>query len=69
MDYEIKDIGLADCGQLRIEWAERSMPVFRSIKKRFKKKRKIFVRGSGFGLSSCDNRNSQLDGGLSSQER
>ncbi len=32
---DIKDIGLADKGLLRIEWAERSMPVLRLIRERF----------------------------------
>jgi adenosylhomocysteinase len=35
MDYDVKDIGLADEGKLRIEWAERDMPVLRIIKERF----------------------------------
>jgi adenosylhomocysteinase len=35
MDYDIKDIGLAEQGQLRIEWASKSMPVLNSIKERF----------------------------------
>ena len=36
MDYDVKDINLADQGKLKIEWAEASMPVLRLIKKRFK---------------------------------
>jgi adenosylhomocysteinase len=35
MDYDVKDMGLADEGRLRIEWAERDMPVLRIIKERF----------------------------------
>ena len=35
MDYDITDPSLADDGRLRIEWAERRMPVLRSIRKRF----------------------------------
>jgi adenosylhomocysteinase len=35
MNYDVKDIGLADEGKLRIEWAERDMPVLRIIKERF----------------------------------
>ncbi|MBP1718235.1 MAG: hypothetical protein H6Q43_1673, partial [Deltaproteobacteria bacterium] len=27
MDYDIKDITLSEKGGLRVEWAERSMPV------------------------------------------
>lgn len=33
--YDVKDIGLADSGKKRIEWAEREMPVLRSIRQRF----------------------------------
>ena len=33
--YDIKDKSLAEGGRRRIEWAEREMPVLRSIQKRF----------------------------------
>ncbi len=35
MDYDVKDVGLAATGRLRIEWADRSMPVLRQIRERF----------------------------------
>jgi adenosylhomocysteinase len=35
LDYDVKDIGLAQQGKLRIEWAEREMPVLRLIRERF----------------------------------
>ena len=35
MDYDVKDLGLAEKGKLRIEWASRQMPVLGLIKKRF----------------------------------
>ena len=35
MDYDVKDIKLADAGKLKIEWAEATMPVLRLIRKRF----------------------------------
>ncbi len=35
MDYDVKDIGLATAGRLRMEWADRSMPVLRQIRERF----------------------------------
>lgn len=35
MDFDIKDPGLSAKGKLRIEWAEQSMPVLRSIRERF----------------------------------
>ena len=37
MEYDVKDIGLAAEGKRRIEWAERDMPVLRSIRERFAK--------------------------------
>jgi len=49
MDYDIKDIGLADKGQLRIEWASKSMPVLNSIKERFLKEKPL----SGLRISAC----------------
>ncbi len=35
MDYDVKDLALASEGRLRIEWAERDMPVLRAIRERF----------------------------------
>ncbi len=35
VDYEVKDIGLAEDGKLSIEYAERNMPIMNSIKERF----------------------------------
>jgi len=49
MDYDIKDRGLADKGQLRIEWASKSMPVLISIKERFSQDRPF----SGLRISAC----------------
>jgi len=37
MNYEIKDISLADRGKMRIEWARSMMPVLRLIEERFHK--------------------------------
>ena len=37
MKYDIKDKKLAAAGKLRIEWAERFMPVLRLIRNDFKK--------------------------------
>ncbi len=33
--YDVKDLNLAEGGRRRIEWAEREMPVLRSIQERF----------------------------------
>jgi adenosylhomocysteinase len=41
MKYDIKDIRLAKQGKLRIEWAERNMPVLRLIKETFKKEKPL----------------------------
>jgi adenosylhomocysteinase len=49
MDYDIKDIELAEKGRLRIEWAEQNMPVLRLIRKRFKKERPL----AGVRVSAC----------------
>ena len=37
LNYEIKDIALAEQGKKNIEWAQKDMPVLNSIKERFKK--------------------------------
>lgn len=49
MEYDIKDIGLASKGQLRAEWAEREMPVLRTIKERFAKEQPL----KGIKLAGC----------------
>jgi len=49
MDYDIKDINLAGKGRLRIEWANMSMPVLRSIQERFEKEKPL----NGVRLSAC----------------
>ncbi len=45
----VKDIGLAREGRLRIEWAERSMPVLRAIRSRFAKERPL----KGLRIAAC----------------
>jgi adenosylhomocysteinase len=49
MDYDIRDISLADKGRLRIEWAAMSMPVLKIIMERFSQERPL----SGIRLSAC----------------
>ena len=49
MNYDIKDIGLADKGRLRIEWAEQTMPVLRTIRERFLVDKPL----KGVRLSAC----------------
>jgi len=48
-DYDIKDLDLAPAGRLRIEWAEREMPVLRLIRERFAKEKPL----AGVRLSAC----------------
>ena len=40
-DSDIRDIGLAEAGRKRIEWAEREMPVLRMIRERFERERPL----------------------------
>jgi adenosylhomocysteinase len=47
--YDIKDKSLAEGGRRRIEWAEREMPVLRSILKRFEIEKPL----KGIRLSAC----------------
>jgi adenosylhomocysteinase len=49
VDYDVKDITLADQGKLKIEWAEESMPVLRLIKQRFAKQRPLL----GVRITAC----------------
>jgi len=49
MKYDIKDISLAKQGGLRIEWAERNMPVLRLIQDRFRKEKPL----KGIRISAC----------------
>ncbi len=46
---DVKDLSLAEGGRRRIEWAEREMPVLRSIIDRFKKERPL----EGIRVSAC----------------
>ncbi|TAN43084.1 MAG: adenosylhomocysteinase [Nitrospirae bacterium] len=39
--YDVKDLGLANKGKLRIEWAAQEMPVLKSITDRFKKEKPL----------------------------
>src|SRR4030067_916126 len=41
MDYDIKDIALAEKGKLRVEWAEMAMPVLKLIRERFEKEKPL----------------------------
>ena len=49
MEYDIKEPKLAEGGRRRIQWAEREMPVLRSIYERFKVERPF----EGIRMSAC----------------
>ncbi|MBN2688259.1 MAG: adenosylhomocysteinase [Deltaproteobacteria bacterium] len=49
MDYDIKDIALADEGRKSVAWANKSMPVLNSIKERFAKEQPL----KGHRLGAC----------------
>ncbi len=49
MEFDVKDQGLADKGKLRIEWAEQSMPVLRSIRERFAAEKPL----AGVRMAAC----------------
>ena len=49
MDYDVKDLGLAKHGYMRIEWAETSMPVLRLVRKRFAKEQPL----RGIRIAAC----------------
>ena len=48
-NYDVKDLAQAEGGRRRIDWAEREMPVLRSIRERFKKEKPL----KGLRLSCC----------------
>jgi len=48
-NYDVKDMNQAEGGRRRIEWAEREMPVLRSIRERFEKERPL----AGVRMSAC----------------
>jgi len=47
--HEVKDLGLAPKGKLRIEWAEAQMPVLRLIRERFSRERPL----QGMRIAAC----------------
>src|SRR5712692_2778412 len=49
IEYDVKDMALAQDGVSRIEWAAREMPVIRLIRERFTKERPL----EGLRLSAC----------------
>jgi adenosylhomocysteinase len=49
MNYDVKDITLAEQGKLRIEYAEQEMPVLRLVRERFEKEKPL----KGITLAAC----------------
>jgi len=49
MDYHVKDINLADKGLLRVEWAQRDMPVLTAIRERFAREQPL----AGLRIAAC----------------
>jgi adenosylhomocysteinase len=49
MDYDVKDLSLADAGKARIEWADQDMPVLASIRERFALETPL----AGMRVSAC----------------
>lgn len=49
MNYAVKDESLAPTGKLKIEWAERQMPVLALIRRRFQKEKPL----KGITISAC----------------
>lgn len=48
-NYDVKNLDLAEGGRLKIDWAEREMPVLRQVKERFAKERPL----KGMRISAC----------------
>ncbi|MCL6471218.1 MAG: adenosylhomocysteinase [Firmicutes bacterium] len=49
MDYDVKDLNLAEHGKRRIEWADKDMPVLGLIRARFEKEKPL----EGVRMSAC----------------
>src|SRR5881394_1322235 len=49
VEHDVKNIGLAAEGRLKIEWAEQSMPVLRQVRERFAKEQPL----KGIRLGAC----------------
>jgi adenosylhomocysteinase len=48
-EYDVKDMSLAEQGRNRIEWAEKEMPVLRTVRERFEKEKPL----NGIRMSGC----------------
>lgn len=48
-NYDVRDLGLADVGRQRIDWAGQEMPVLKLLRERFEKERPL----EGIKMSAC----------------
>ncbi len=49
MDFDVRDLGLADKGRNKIDWADQSMPVLKQIRERFEAEKPL----AGVRISAC----------------
>jgi adenosylhomocysteinase len=49
LEFDVKDLGLAEAGQRRADWAEQEMPVLRLIRQRFEREKPL----AGIRVSAC----------------
>jgi adenosylhomocysteinase len=49
VENDVKDLGRAEEGRLKIEWADRQMPVLQRIRERFEKERPL----DGITIAAC----------------
>lgn len=49
VEYKVRDIGLAEQGQLKIDWAEARMPVLMQLRRQYEKKKPL----KGYRIAGC----------------
>ncbi len=49
VEGDVRDLGLAEEGRLRVEWADRQMPVLQRIRERFEKEKPL----EGITIAAC----------------
>src|SRR6476660_9199868 len=47
--FKVKDLGMADAGKLKIEWAESRMPVMMALRQQFEKEQPL----KGYRIAGC----------------
>src|SRR6266481_3370976 len=57
-DFDVHDLGLAEAGRKRIEWADKQMPVLRRLRERFTKEQPLKGQRMGACLHiTCETAN------------